>query len=63
MAKIRMPKKIAERIERKREDWRNSPPINRIDRYLIKKFIGTYFFSIILIIAIVIVFDLSLIHI
>lgn len=59
MAKIRMPKKIAERIERKREDWRNSPPINRIDRYLIKKFIGTYFFSIILIIAIVIVFDFN----
>lgn len=57
--KMKIAKKIAERIERKREDWRNSPPVNRIDRYLIKKFIGTYFFSIILIIAIVIVFDFN----
>ncbi|MBP5360375.1 MAG: LptF/LptG family permease [Bacteroidaceae bacterium] len=56
---MKIAKKIAERIERKREDWRNSPPVNRIDRYLIKKFIGTYFFSIILIIAIVIVFDFN----
>ena len=56
---MKMKSKIAERIERKREDWRNSPPINRIDRYLIKKFIGTYFFSIVLIIAIVIVFDFN----
>src|SRR6056297_3071507 len=31
----------------------------RIDRYIIKKFIGTYFFSIGLIILIVIVFDIS----
>ena len=48
-----------ERIAKKREDWRNCPPINRIDRYLIKKFIGTYLFSILLIIAIVIVFDFN----
>ena len=59
MKMMKMKSKIAERIERKREDWRNSPPINRIDRYLIKKFIGTYFFSIVLIIAIVIVFDFN----
>jgi lipopolysaccharide export system permease protein len=59
MAKIRMPKKIGEYIARKREEWHNTPPINRIDRYLIKKFIGTYFFSILLIIAIVIVFDFN----
>ena len=56
---MKIASKIKERIERKREDWRNSPPINRIDRYLIKKFIGTYFFSIVLIIAIVIVFDFN----
>ena len=37
--------------------------IKRIDWYIIKKFIGTYIFSIALIIAIAIVFDLSLIHI
>ena len=54
-----MPKKIGEYIARKREEWHNTPPINRIDRYLIKKFIGTYFFSILLIIAIVIVFDFN----
>ena len=48
-----------DRIAKKREDWRNCPPINRIDRYLIKKFIGTYLFSILLIIAIVIVFDFN----
>ena len=59
MAKIRKPKKIGEYIARKREEWHNTPPINRIDRYLIKKFIGTYFFSILLIIAIVIVFDFN----
>ena len=51
--------KIGEYIARKREEWHNTPPINRIDRYLIKKFIGTYFFSILLIIAIVIVFDFN----
>ncbi|WP_276910308.1 LptF/LptG family permease [Hallella colorans] len=33
--------------------------IKRIDRYIIKKFIGTYFFSIILIISISIVFDVN----
>ena len=54
-----MPKKIGEYIARKREEWHNTPPINRIDRYLIKKFIGTYLFSILLIIAIVIVFDFN----
>ena len=32
-------------------------PLNRLDRYLIGKFLGTYFFSIILIISIAIVFD------
>ena len=51
--------KIGEYIARKREEWHNTPPINRIDRYLIRKFIGTYFFSILLIIAIVIVFDFN----
>ena len=51
--------KIGEYIARKREEWHDTPPINRIDRYLIKKFIGTYLFSILLIIAIVIVFDFN----
>ena len=31
--------------------------LNRLDRYLIGKFLGTYFFSIVLIISIAIVFD------
>lgn len=39
--------------------WRDTPPVNLIDRYIIRKFIGTYFFSIVLIIAIVIVFDFN----
>jgi len=33
--------------------------IKRIDRYIIKKFLGTYFFSIMLIISIAIVFDVA----
>lgn len=33
--------------------------INRLDRYLIGKFLGTYFFSIILIISIAVVFDFN----
>ena len=33
------------------------PLINRLDRYLISKFLGTYFFSIVLIISIAVVFD------
>lgn len=38
--------------------WLSSVPLlNRLDRYLIGKFLGTYFFSIILIISIAIVFD------
>ena len=37
--------------------WEN--PIKRIDRYIIGKFLGTFFFSIILILSIGIVFDLT----
>ena len=33
--------------------------ITTIDKYIIKKFIGTYFFAILLIIGIVIIFDIS----
>ena len=57
--KIAMLDNIRKTIRRKRKEWRNNPPVNRIDRYIIKKFIGTYFFSILLIIAIVIVFDFN----
>ena len=41
--------------------WRLNPLryIKRIDRYIIRKFIGTYFFSILLIISISIVFDVN----
>ncbi|MGM0549834.1 MAG: LptF/LptG family permease [Bacteroidota bacterium] len=38
---------------------RNTFAIKRIDRYIIKKFLGTYFFSIMLIISIAIVFDVA----
>ncbi|MBR1916524.1 MAG: LptF/LptG family permease [Bacteroidaceae bacterium] len=57
--KIAVANKIAQRFNAQREKWRRNPPINILDRYLIKKFIGTYFFSILLIIAIVIVFDFN----
>ena len=57
--KIAVANKIARRFNAQREKWRRNPPINILDRYLIKKFIGTYFFSILLIIAIVIVVDFN----
>ncbi len=34
-------------------------PLSRLDRYIIGKFLGTYFFSIILIISIAVVFDIN----
>ena len=34
-------------------------PLSRLDRYIIGKFLGTYFFSIILIISIAVVFDFN----
>ena len=34
-------------------------PVSRLDRYIIGKFLGTYFFSIILIISIAVVFDIN----
>ena len=33
--------------------------LKRIDTYIIKKFLGTYFYSIVLILSIAIVFDLT----
>ncbi|MCI6119326.1 MAG: LptF/LptG family permease [Prevotella sp.] len=39
--------------------WLPSRYVKRVDRYLIKKFIGTYIYSIILIISISIVFDVN----
>lgn len=41
------------------ERWRRTPPVNTIDWYIIKSFISTYFFCIILILAVVIVFDVN----
>lgn len=38
---------------------KNNKPIKILDWYIIKKFIGTYFFSILLIISIAIVFDIN----
>ncbi|MBR6035464.1 MAG: hypothetical protein IKP41_00705, partial [Bacteroidaceae bacterium] len=34
-------------------------PLSRLDRYIIGKFLGTYFFSIVLIISIAVVFDFN----
>ena len=39
--------------------WVRRECFSRIDRYIIRKFLGTYFFSLILIIAIAVVFDFS----
>ncbi len=38
---------------------RQHSPVSRLDRYIIGKFLGTYFFSIILIISIAVVFDFN----
>lgn len=41
-------------------DWLNDhSPLSRLDRYIIAKFLGTYFFSIALIISIAVVFDIN----
>ena len=37
----------------------NNPALRRIDRYIIKQFLGTYVFTIVLIIAISVVFDIN----
>lgn len=37
--------------------WFNFLKLQRLDRYIIKKFLGTYFFSLLLIIVVIIVFD------
>ena len=46
-----------ENIKQKIRDFK--PQITTIDRYIIKKFIGTYAIALLLIIGIVIIFDLS----
>ena len=53
--KIRRPKK-----SNKYTEWlAEHSPVNRLDRYIIAKFLGTYFFSIALIISIAVVFDFN----
>lgn len=45
---------------KKAMDWCNEhSPLSRLDRYIIGKFLGTYFFSITLIISIAVVFDFN----
>ncbi len=51
---LRLP--FAKKIYRHQEEH---PWLTRLDRYIIRKFIGTFVFSILLIIAIVIVFDFN----
>lgn len=48
---------IADKTKKKRRFRFKIPFLNRLDMYLMKKFLGTYFFSIILIISIAVVFD------
>ena len=52
--------KVSSNKWRHASDWlHDHSPISRLDRYIIKKFLGTYFFSIILIISIAVVFDIN----
>ena len=41
------------------KEWKLDKCISRIDRYIIVKFLGTYFFAIALIISIAVVFDFN----
>lgn len=53
--KIKRPEKVNQFF-----DWLNEhSPLSRLDRYIIGKFLGTYFFSIALIISISVVFDIN----
>lgn len=42
-----------------RKWWRDHSILSRLDRYIIGKFLGTYFFSIVLIISVAVVFDFN----
>ena len=53
------PQHAGSRWKRLREWLSGHSPVSRLDRYIIAKFLGTYFFSIILIMAIAIVFDIN----
>lgn len=50
---------LSKRLDKLKTNWASNPPLNIIDRYIMKKFIGTYVFSIMLIILVVIVFDFN----
>jgi len=53
--KIKRPEKVNQFM-----NWLNDhSPLSRLDRYIIGKFLGTYFFSIALIISIAVVFDIN----
>jgi lipopolysaccharide export system permease protein len=53
--KMKRPEKVNQLTE-----WLNEhSPLSRLDRYIIGKFLGTYFFSIALIISIAVVFDIN----
>lgn len=53
--KVKRPAKVNRFTE-----WLNDhSPLSRLDRYIIAKFLGTYFFSIALIISIAVVFDIN----
>lgn len=59
---MRRPKIHIKRPEKVNQfmNWLNDhSPLSRLDRYIIGKFLGTYFFSIALIISIAVVFDIN----
>ena len=51
--------KRPEKVNRFMEWLNEHSPLSRLDRYIIGKFLGTYFFSIALIISIAVVFDIN----
>ena len=54
------PKHTPKRVSRRVMSWfRRALPFSILDRYILRKFIGTYVFSIILLLAIVIMFDIN----
>lgn len=52
-------KRLLKRCSWNIPQWMKKKPLKRLDRYIIVKFLGTYFFAIALIISIAVVFDIN----
>ena len=48
-----------QRIEKAEKEKKGGPWVKHFDRYIIKKFLGTFFFAILLLLAIVVMFDIN----